>query len=125
MRSGYTPFGEFFKVLRIKNHEVLGDASKLLNVSSAYVSSVECGKRPVPEEWVEIIIKHYNLTESQQIELKKAVDNSKTSLKINLINSDFTQRNVALQFQRSFEDMDEDTAKEILKILKRNNKGGL
>ncbi len=125
MKTGYTPFGEFFRVLRVKNHEVLGDASKLLNVSSAYVSSVECGKRPVPEEWIEIISNHYKLTTEERNTLIKAVNDSKTSLKINLTRSAFLQRNVALQFQRSFEDMDEDTANEILKILKRNEKGGL
>lgn len=48
----YTPFGEFFRTLRIKNHEVLSDAAKWLGVTSAYISSVECGKRPIPDEWV-------------------------------------------------------------------------
>jgi transcriptional regulator with XRE-family HTH domain len=121
----YTPFGEFFRMLRIKHHEILSDASDLLRVSSAYVSSVECGKRPVPEEWVKIIIDHYKLNEKEQKELADAVERSKTSIKINLSAATYPQRTAAIQFQRSFDDMDDETANEILKIIERNNKGGL
>ena len=69
----YTEFGEFFRILRIKNHEVLADAKEFLGVSSAFISSVECGKKGVPEDWVEKIICHYNL--SQEDYLKKWKEN--------------------------------------------------
>jgi len=121
----YTPFGEFFRMLRIKHHEILSNASDFLHVSSAYVSSVECGKRPVPEEWVNIIIDHYKLNEKEQEELADAVERSKTSIKINLSAATYPQRAAAIQFQRSFDDMDDDTANEIIKIIERNRKSGL
>lgn len=41
----YTEFGEYFRILRIKHHEVLNDAKKFLGVSTAFISSVECGKK--------------------------------------------------------------------------------
>ncbi len=121
----YTPFGEFFRMLRIKHREILNDASALLHVSSAYVSSVECGKRPVPEEWIKIIADHYKLNEKEQKELADAVERSKTSIKINLSTATYPQRAAAIQFQRSFDDMDDDTANEIIKIIERNRKSGL
>ena len=121
----YTPFGEFYRTLRIKHREILSDAAKLLNVSSAYVSSVECGKRPVPEEWIGLISKHYNLSDSEIEALKDAVERSKTSVKINLTSASYTRRTAAIQFQRSFDDMDDETAQEILRIIERNRKGGL
>lgn len=121
----YTPFGEFFRTLRVKHHEVLFDASKFLGVSSAYVSSVETGKRPVPEEWIKLIANHYHLNEQQVNELRIAVEQSKTVIKINLSAASMVQRTAAIQFQRSFDEMDDDTAQEIIKIIKRNNNGGL
>ena len=121
----YTPFGEFFRTLRIKHHEILSDASAFLQVTSAYISSVECGKRPVPEEWVVLISEHYHLNEEEIWELKQAVEESKTSIKINLSGSSVAQRSAAIQFQRSFSDMDEETAKEIMEIIARNQKSGL
>ena len=121
----YTPFGIFFRTLRIKHHEILSDASKFLNVTSAYISSVECGKRPVPEEWAALITEHYGLNQAEIIEMNQAIEESKTSIKINLSRSGSAQRSAAIQFQRSFDEMDDETANEILKIIERNKKGGL
>lgn len=121
----YTPFGIFFRTLRIKHHEILSDASKFLNVTSAYISSVECGKRPVPEEWATLIAEHYSLSQAEISELNQAIEDSKTSIKINLSRSGSVQRSAAIQFQRSFDEMDDETANEILKIIERNKKSGL
>lgn len=43
----YTEFGEYFRILRIKNREVLADAKGFLNVSTAFISAVECGKKQI------------------------------------------------------------------------------
>lgn len=118
----YTPFGEYFRILRIKHQEVLNDAKDFLGVSCAYISSVECGKRPVPSDWEEKIIEHYNLNENDITKLKKAINESVTNIKIGLVNASNTQRVVAMQFQRSFENLDDESAKEIIKILERNEK---
>ena len=117
---GYTKFAEFIRVLRIKHHEVMGDTAKLLGVSVPFVSAVENGKRNVPEEWFSIFVEHYNLGKDDQKELQKAIEDSRTQVKIDLIHTQRFRREMALQFQRSFEDLDEETAKEIIKLL---NKG--
>ena len=62
------------------------------------------------------------LKESEVEELRQHVDNSKTSVKINLISSTPMARTAALQFQRSFDSMDDDTAKKIMEIIERNKK---
>lgn len=117
----YTQFGEFMRVQRIKHHEVMGDVAKLLNVKIPFVSAVENGKRNVPEEWYALIVEHYNLSSSEQLELRQAMEASKTQAKINLVSATQCQRRVALQFQRSFEKLDDDTANKILKILRKED----
>lgn len=119
---GYTKFGEFMRVLRVKNHEVMGDTAKLLNVKVPFVSAVESGKRNVPEGWVEILTEHYDLDENQRAELQEAIEESKTQVKVNLIQATDIQRRVALQFQRSFDNLDEKTANELLKILDKEKR---
>ena len=42
---------------------------------------------------------------------------TKTQMKINLTAANNTQRRLAVQFQRSFENLDEDTAAAIIKLL--------
>ena len=118
----YTPFGEFFRILRIKHHEVLNDAKDFLGVTCAYISSVECGKRAVPSDWKDKIIVHYNLNDKEIAELDDSIVKSATSVKLGLVNTTNVQRSVAIQFQRSFDNLDEESAKEIMEILERNQK---
>ncbi len=116
----YSAFGEFMRIQRIRHHEVMGDVAKLLGVSTPFLSAVETGKKNVPSEWVTVITEHYALTDEEQAELKKAIENSKTQVKLNLSGSSAYQREAALQFARSFDNIDEDTAKKIMALLKRS-----
>ena len=113
----YTKFAEFLRVLRVKNHENMGDTAKLLGVKVSFVSAVENGKKNVPDDWVDKIVGHYNLNANEKKELIKAIEDSKTATKISLVAVPNFKRQVALQFQRSFDDIDEETAKKILDLL--------
>ena len=113
----YTKFAEYIRILRVRNHEVMGDTAKLLGVTVPFVSAVENGKRNVPEEWFDIFVQHYNLSILEQKELRKAIEDSRTQVKIDLVHTQNFQREMALQFQRSFDDINEETAKKILELL--------
>lgn len=116
----YTKFGEFMRVLRVRHHEVMGDIAELLGVSLPFLSAVENGKKNVPSEWVEKIIEHYSLNKKEAGELLEAIEQSKTQMKLDLKSASLLQRTAALQFARSFEDMDEATAEKIMKLLESN-----
>ncbi len=118
---GYTKYGEYMRILRVKAHEVMGDTAKLLGVKVPFVSAVESGKRNVPEEWIPVLIEHYDLDVAGQAELRDAIESSRTQMKINLISASNTQRRLAVQFQRSFENLDEDTAEAIIKLLNKED----
>lgn len=118
---GYTKFGEKFRILRIMHHEVLSDASVFLHSSCSFISSVETGKKNVPADWLNLISEHYKLTDAERLELSNSIEDSKTTVKIDMIAASTAKRSAALQFQRSFDCLDDETANEILKILKRNS----
>ena len=113
----YTKFGEFVRHLRINNHEVMGDMAKLLRTSTPNLSAVENGKKNVPKNWIPFIIDHYHLNDDQIRELEKSIEESKTQMKLNLKNSGILQRQTALQFARSFDGMDDETASKIMRLL--------
>ena len=121
----YTSFGEFVRILRIKHHEVMGDMAKMLEVKIPFLSAVENGRKNVPADWIDKIANHYGLTIKEKDELQKAVDESRTLYKIAIKDSGINQRRAAMQFARSFDELDDDTAIKILKLLKdkedRNN----
>lgn len=118
----YTKFGEFMRVLRVRHHEVMGDVAKLLGVSTPFLSAVENGRKNVPNEWFDIIAEHYALSDDEIADMKNAAENSRNQVKITLSKSENYQRDVALQFARSFEGIDEDTAEKIMALLKRSGK---
>ena len=121
----YTSFGEFVRILRIKHHEVMGDMAKMLEVKIPFLSAVEKGRKNVPADWIDKIANHYGLTIKEKDELQKAVDESRIQYKIAIKDSGINQRRAAMQFARSFDELDDDTAIKILKLLKdkedRNN----
>lgn len=117
----YTKFGEFVRILRIKHHEVMGDMAQMLNTSLPFLSAVENGKKNVPSEWLEKIVSYYNLNKNEENELMKSIEDSKTQMKLNLINSTESKRTAALQFARSFDEMDDKTARKIMEILERGD----
>lgn len=119
---GYTKFGEYMRILRVKTHEVMGDAAKYLGVSVPFLSAVENGKKAIPQGWEEKIASHYSLDDDGRKELETAIDASRTQIHIKIDNFGQSKRAAALQFARSFDNMDEETAIKIMNLLE--NSGG-
>ena len=101
-------FGKFVRKLRIDR-----------GLLSKDLSAVEVGKRNVPEEWEEKIIEAYNLNELDELELKKAINNSQLNLKINLNNFSNDYKDVIFSFARDFNKLNNDDKESIRKILKK------
>lgn len=118
----YTPFGEYFKILRIKHKEILADATKYLGVSAAFISSVETGKKPVPANWFEKISNHFNLKEKEKVELLKAIDETKDYIRFDFQDATNVQKQMVIELQRSFKNMDEETINQFMKILEEKKK---
>ncbi len=114
----YTPFGEYMRILRIKHHQVMGDVAKILNTSTPFLSAVENGKKNVPAEWVQKIIDYYKLTVEEQHKLMDSIEESKLQYKIIPGKAGINQRKAAMQFARSFDEMDDETALKILELLR-------
>ena len=119
MNIAYTKFGEFVRILRIRWHQVMGDMASVLDTSIPFLSAVENGKKNIPQEWISKIINHYQLTDEEAEELKEAAEESKLQYKITAGNAGITKRKAALQFARSFDNMDDETANKILELLSK------
>ena len=117
----YTRFGEFVRILRIKHHEVMGDMAKMLGASLPFLSAVENGKKNVPADWADQIAAHYNLTPEERRELDEAIEESRIQYKIPAQNAGYNQRRAAMQFARSFDKMDDETAMKILELLSKKD----
>lgn len=115
-----TEFGKFCRKLRIDRGELLKDMAGKLNVTSAYLSAVEVGKRNIPESWMDEITSLYTLNESEKSNLMTAADQSARQVKIELDGQSPMHRQVAMVFARKLNELDEDSLRVMFKHL---NKG--
>lgn len=120
-----TAFGKFCRVLRIEYGELLKDMADKLNVSSAFLSSVENGKKEIPISWLDKIIDLYSLNEKQAKELSMAIATSKKEYRLNLEQISYEDRGLALSFARKLEGiskMDENDKNELRKFLTKHKR---
>ena len=115
-------FGKFCRKLRIDQDELLKDMANKLEVTSAYLSAVENGKRRVPKDWAEKIAKCYALDSGQIQELNKSVECSIDEVSINLSKArNNGARSAAIAFARKFDSLSDDEISKIKNILNQRN----
>ncbi len=111
--------------LRMSQNQRLKDMAEILGVSSAFLSAVENGKKSMPDFWVKKVQTEYNLTDEQVDEMKNAALESQSTIALNMKDATSLNRELAVSFARQFDEMDEETSKIILQVLKkRKNKEG-
>lgn len=113
----YTKFGEIVRIIRIKNHEVMADMADRLGVRIPFLSAIETGKKNIPSDLIRKIVSVYGLNATEAQELFDAAEESKTQYKISAIGAGRVQHQAAMQFARSFNNMDDETAIKILELL--------
>lgn len=115
-----TSIGKFLRKVRIDHEEILKDMAEKLGVSSAFLSAVENGKKKMPEIWFEKLKSIYSFTAEQAEELQKAIIDTNNMVEIELKNASKINKDLAISFAREFDSLDDETSKQILKILKRH-----
>lgn len=119
MQVETTELGKALRKLRIDRSETLGDMAEKLGITSSYLSAIEKGKRPTPDGLTDKISDLYSLGSDIRAELADAADKTLQSVKLSLNGSSDPKREVALCFARSFDDLDDDTAESVLKLLRK------
>ncbi|WP_092859556.1 helix-turn-helix domain-containing protein [Albimonas pacifica] len=74
--------GEFLRVTRAKKGYRLKHLADALEVSSAFLSAVEFGRKPVPRYWREPIVKFFGLSEGDTEKLSALIDRAQGSVTI-------------------------------------------
>lgn len=103
-----TEFGKFLRSLRQSHAELLKNMAETLDVSAAFLSAVEAGKKSIPPTLVQQIIEAYKLPAKQVSELRDAVDASQRSATIDLTDASPAARGVAVALARQFNSLSGD-----------------
>lgn len=103
----------------MSNGEILRDMAEALEVSSAFLSAVENGKKKMPEGWRRKLQTIYSLSAEQSRELQTAIIDTNNAVELNLQNATPGNRALAISFAREFDSLDDETSRTIFEILKR------
>ena len=109
--------GKFLRILRVSRDESAKTMAERFGVSSAYLSAVELGKRPMPSSWKDIIIREYNLNEKNQQKLQEAIKESLVSITINLSDMDSKKKELLLSMAKK--DLDDETIDKLCEIINK------
>lgn len=118
--SDYTDLGKYLKKLRIDKGEKMLDMANKLNVSSAFLSSVENGKKKMPSAMMTNIISLYTPNEKEKKEFIEAAATTCDKVDIPLDNEDIRRNEVALHFATGLSQLSDEQLMEIYKILEGN-----
>lgn len=108
-----TEFGKFLRKLRLDHQELLKDMALRLDVSAAFLSSVETGKKSVPPKMKTDIISLYGLNSHQLQEMEKTIERSVRSVSIDLSQTSSEHRELAVALARKFSSLDPQTLDQI------------
>ncbi|MBO5478258.1 MAG: helix-turn-helix domain-containing protein [Clostridia bacterium] len=114
-------FGKLLRKIRIDNGEILKDMADKLEMTSSYLSAIECGKRNIPNNLIPRLEKIYNLDNRMVLELQEAKQKSISKIEINALSEMSNQkRDLALEFARKFDNIDDEFAKKLMDFMKRH-----
>jgi len=111
-----TPFGKAVRKIRIDRSETLGDMAGALGISAAFLSSAETGKRNIPDDLIDRIVRHFGLKGAEAQELRTLALESRSSVKLKPTEKN---RHLATAFARKFDELDKAQIEEILKVLNK------
>lgn len=113
-----TPLGKELRKLRIDNGQLLKDVADALDVSVAWLSAIETGRKTATNDIVERLASHFALDTGRRNELFRLADISRTEFKIKPArDADENRRDMVAVLARRFDDLSDDAVKKITKII--------
>jgi transcriptional regulator with XRE-family HTH domain len=116
-----TEFGKLLRIIRINSGDSAKDMAQKLNMSPSYLSTIENGKRNIPPDMEELLIRVYNLSEKDKAKLRKAMLDSSDTVKIDL--TDLAEKKKQMIYEITKGDLDEATIDQLCEIINAK-KGG-
>ena len=112
-----TNFAKLMKEIRKPEGESLRTMAKRLDISAAFLSALEVGKKTIPLDYPEKICKEYNLDNDMYNRLVDAVSESNNMIKLGLDDLNAEQKDVSLLFARKIVNADPDLIKKLKEAL--------
>lgn len=111
---------EFCKMmieLRLENNESLRTMAKRLDITPAFLSAMEVGRKAIPLEYADKIANEYNLDIDEKNRLVDSIYKTNEKVPLELSKMSEAQKNVSLLFARRINNADDDLIKKLQEVL--------
>ncbi|HDR0997478.1 TPA: helix-turn-helix transcriptional regulator [Pasteurella multocida] len=112
-----TNFGEFIRGYRRANQILLKQMADALGFSSAFLSSIENGNKPIPQGIEQKLVNSFSFSDQDKERLFESVDTTRTQSTITIPQNSLDQMIVGA-FCRNFNELDDTKKQELLNLLK-------
>lgn len=110
-------FGLYIREIRKKENDSLRTMAKKMDISAAFLSAMEVGRKTIPNDYIERIAKIYNLDKNEIAELEDAINETNQKVSIELEKMNENQKEISLMFARKIKNADDDLIEKLRKVL--------
>jgi Zn-dependent peptidase ImmA (M78 family) len=119
--SGLTQFGIAVRKLRLDKGMRLLDLAQRLKKSAAFLSAIETGRKPIPDNFVREVADAMALTTEELATLRKAADRTRKHVTIERLPEE--QREIVAAFARTLDKVPPRLMEELKKIVLKSIRG--
>ena len=117
-----TEFGKLLRIIRINGGDSAKDMAKKLNMSPSYLSTIENGRRNIPQDMEALLVKAYKLSDHDREKLRKAMVRSSDTVKIDL--TELAEKKKQMIYEITKGNLDEDTIDQLCDLIKEKRSEG-
>lgn len=112
-----TQLGKILRIIRINTGDSMRDMAAKLDLSVSYLSAIENGKRNVPTDFEEKIVKKYDLSDKDKNNLREAISTTVERVKVNI--TELSEKKRKLIYALSKDKISDDTINELCAIIEK------
>ena len=113
-------YGKVLRKIRIDKGLTMAQMAKAIGITSAYLSTIERGKRNIPKSLTQDIIGHYELSNEQVAELRNAECLSMDSVEVDISSAGLHERILVLSLAKNLKNMTYEQIEMIKNIMEGN-----
>ncbi len=113
-----TEFGKLLRIIRINTGDSARTMAEKFDMSPSYLSTIENGKRNIPPEMEELVIRAYDLSEHDKEKLRKTIIETTAQLKVDLTEMEEKKKKVIFSLTKG--NIDEETLNQLCEIIDKS-----
>ncbi|MCF0117096.1 MAG: helix-turn-helix transcriptional regulator [Bacilli bacterium] len=112
-----TELGKILRIIRINTGDSMRTMADKFTLSSSYLSAIENGKRNVPNNFEDLVVTNYDLTDKDVMNLRNAINATAGSVRVDL--TELSDKKKKVLFALTKDDLDDDAIDELCEIIEK------